>query len=97
MQQSMFGDEKKTNTVLRVALQKKALTKNQQAFNRLTTRISNLRNEIESADVKLRHLSGLFNAEITPLIRELGIEKIALAKALDAGYKKLKLTQKQKE
>jgi hypothetical protein len=92
----MFGEQKKTNTVLTVTPQRKALTKSQQAFNRLTARIASLRNEIESDGTRLRKLSNIFNSEITPLVQELGREKIALAKALAAGYKTIKLTEKQK-
>jgi hypothetical protein len=97
MQQPMFGEEKKINVMVKVTGQKKVLTKSQQAFNRLTARIASLRNEIESDEARLRHLSTIFNSEITPLIKDLGREKIALAKALAAAYKTIKLTDKQKD
>jgi hypothetical protein len=97
MQQSMFEGENNMNSVLRVKKPKNALSKNQQAFNRLTAQIADLRKQIETDGLRLIKLSNIYNSEIPPLLKDLGNEKIALAKKLVAVYKTVKLTGKQKD
>ncbi|MEP6747909.1 MAG: hypothetical protein ABJB86_09285 [Bacteroidota bacterium] len=96
MQQSMFGGENNTKRVLTVKQPKNALSKNQQAFNRLTIQIADLRTQIEADGQRLLKLSTMYNAEIPPVIVDLGKQKIILAKKLAAVYKTVKLTSKQK-
>ncbi|MEO5685353.1 MAG: hypothetical protein ABIQ88_22085 [Chitinophagaceae bacterium] len=96
MQQPVLGDGKMSTTSLKLTAQKKLLTKNQQAFNRLITRIASLSREIETDTVSLRRLAGVYDAAINPLVQMLATEKIALAKALDGCYTIVKLSESQK-
>lgn len=97
MQKNISENEKEQNGVLHISTTKKSLSKNQQAFNRLTSRITNLRAEIEQMSNRLNQLSAVYNEEIGPAVKELALNKIALAKTLSAKYKTLTLTEKQQE
>jgi hypothetical protein len=97
MSQSLSEHNKKDTTILSITQQKKALSKNQQSFNRLTARIANLRKEIDRSRSELTKLSGLYNSEISTVVKELGEEKILLAKTLASRYRTIKLTNKQIE
>jgi Tfp pilus assembly protein PilO len=93
-----FSDNNKNDAnVLNIIQPKKALSKNQQSFNRLTTRIANLRKEIDHSKTALIKLSSIYNSEILPLIKDLGEEKIKMATTLASRYKTIKLTNKQIE
>jgi hypothetical protein len=94
MQSSLFSGDKKEMFRLTIAEQEKPLSKNQQAFNRLTARIGKLRAEIEQNGNKLRSLSAVYHTELLPAIEQLGHGKIMLAKALDAAGKTVKLPAK---
>ncbi|MBX9784933.1 MAG: hypothetical protein K2X48_16705 [Chitinophagaceae bacterium] len=87
----------KKEVAVRINTGKKLLTKNQQAFNKLTTRINKLRNEVTEKKEKYNKIFHIYNTEITPVILELGNEKIKLAKALFAKYTTIKLAIRQKE
>jgi hypothetical protein len=97
MQQQLFESEKTPGAGLISVAQKKTLSKSQQAFNRLIKRIAALRSQIETDAAKLRKLSDIYNAAITPLIELLGKQKIALAKALASRYPTIKLTDLQQK
>lgn len=97
MPSSFSHNNKNDANVLNIVQPKKALSKNQQSFNRLTTRIVKLRQEIDHSRTELIKLSSIYNSEILPLIKDLGEEKIKMATTLASRYKTIKLTNKQIE
>jgi hypothetical protein len=97
MQKSFSQEDKKDGNILNIKQQKKALSKNQQSFNRLTARITNLRSEIEFTSARLVQLRGFYTSEINPLVEEFAKTKISLAKTLAEKCKIIKLTEKKQE
>jgi hypothetical protein len=98
MQKSLFNTEpdravKKTNAIAKITAKGKPLSKNQQAFNRLTIRIANLKKEIEEVNDKLRVLQNIYEKEIRPEVVALGGVKIEMAHLLHEKRKKVKLTK----
>ncbi|MFT4019048.1 MAG: hypothetical protein QM668_18945 [Agriterribacter sp.] len=64
MQTKLFNIEpdktvRANSSVTKIASKGKPLSKNQQAFNRLTTKISNLKKQVEEAHEKLRTLQAM--------------------------------------
>lgn len=97
MQNPLFENERKEGSVQNISNHKKSLSKHQQAFNRLTSRITNLRIEIEQVNNRLNKLKTYYNEAIGPAVKELALTKITLAKKLSSKYKTIKLTEKQEE
>jgi len=79
------------------ATKKKKLTKNQQAFNRLTKRIERLQQAIRKDSVKLETVLKAYNASIPNLQQAISQSRLKLAKALGKATKKLKLGARQAE
>jgi len=74
---------------------KKKLTKNQQAFNRLTKRIEQLQQAIRKDTTKLETVLKAYNASIPSLQQEISKSRLTLAKALGETTKKLKFGSRQ--
>ena len=72
-----------------VAGKKKKLTKNQQAFNRLTKRIEQLQQVIRKETTKLETILKAYNANIPELQQEISKSRLTLAKTLGATTNKI--------
>ena len=77
------------------AAKKKKLTKNQQAFNRLTKRIEQLQQAIRKDTTKLETVLKAYNASIPNLQQEISKSRLTLAKSLGETTKKLKFGSRQ--
>ncbi|MBA3899237.1 MAG: hypothetical protein H0X62_03355 [Bacteroidetes bacterium] len=94
----LFGEpiqEKKQYSVKITKQSNKLLTKNQQAFNRITKRIENLNLEIENYKQKLELLLETYNNKVIPLEKPYAQSKIELAKTLAETSEKYKLNKNQ--
>lgn len=74
-----------------------SLSKNQQAFNRLTKKIQSLEVEIAKETARLEKVFAAYHTELTPLRRKIGKALLETAMAAGAIYKKFKFTQRQQE
>jgi hypothetical protein len=74
---------------------KKVLSKEQQLFNKLTSRIENLENAILSDGEKMDRLLTFYSNETLPVIKEAVAAGFQLAKAVDNGSQKFKLNRNQ--
>lgn len=72
---------------------KKTLTKNQQAFNKLTQRIEKLHKEIEKKTLQLDTALKIYGSEIHPIVNQLGIHRRKLVTILWDVYKNYKLSK----
>ncbi|MFT3949027.1 MAG: hypothetical protein QM763_18830 [Agriterribacter sp.] len=79
--------------VAKIVSKGKPLSKNQQAFNRLTKKIANLKKQIEEEHEKLRTLQILFEKEVKSEVIKLGHTKIEMAHLLHEKRKKAKLAK----
>jgi hypothetical protein len=97
--QTLFGDvENKQKTELKiVARGQKALSKNQQLFNKLTKRIETLEKDIDSEEQKLNKLLEIHSKEITPVETSIANTRLQLAMTLDKATERNKFTKKQTE
>jgi hypothetical protein len=77
------------------AAKSKKLTKNQQAFNRLTKRIEQLQNAIRKDSAKLETVLKAYNANIPNLKQVISQSRLTLAKALGETTKKIKYGKRQ--
>ena len=98
MQLDLFNAEpdkevKATNGIIKIVSKEKPLSKNQQAFNRLTTEIANLKKEIDEVNERLRFLQNLYEKEVRPEIVILGRVKIEMAHLLHEKRTKVKLAK----
>lgn len=84
---------KAKNGIIKIVSKEKPLRKNQQAFNRLTTKIANLKKEIDEMNEKLRFLQNLYEKEVRPEIVILGRVKIEMAHLLHEKRTKAKLAK----
>ncbi|HBM15401.1 MAG TPA: hypothetical protein DD381_03515 [Lentisphaeria bacterium] len=89
----MEKDEIKKQTSLKIIKPKTQLSKEQQAFNRLTKRIENLEKEIIDRTERYRRFSILYAKEVAPLRTEKAESCIKLAKALSEASKYTKFTR----
>ncbi len=81
---------------LKISAEKnKKLTKNQQAFNRLTKRIEQLQQAIRNDSSKLEAVLKAYNANIPGLQREISKSRLTLAKALGETKKKITYGKRQ--
>jgi hypothetical protein len=77
------------------AAKKKKLTKNQQAFNRLTKRIEQLQLTIRKETTKLETILKAYNANIPDLQQEIAKSRLKLAKTLAETTKKIEYGKRQ--
>ncbi len=77
------------------AAKRKKLTKNQQAFNRLTKRIEQIQQAIRKDSVKLETVLKAYNANIPNLQQVISQSRLKLAKTLGETTKKLKFGARQ--
>jgi len=77
------------------AAKSKKLTKNQQAFNRLTKRIEQLQHAIRKDTTKLETVLKAYNAHIPRLQQVISRSRLTLAKALGETTKKIKYGKRQ--
>jgi hypothetical protein len=73
------------------------LSKEQQAFNRLSKRIEKLQKQIQDETKRLEDLNNLYNKEVSPNIFELGRLKIELCHLLDQKRVDIKLSNAQRQ
>ena len=98
MQLDLFNSEpdkevKPKSGVIKIVSKEKPLSKNQQAFNRLTTKIANLKKEIDKVNEKLHLLQSMYEKEVRPEVATLGRVKIEMAHLLHEKRKKFKLAK----
>lgn len=101
MQTKLFNAEPgKTDqvnkSVAKIVSKGKPLSKNQQAFNRLTTRIANLKKQIVEVNEKLHTLQAVYEKEVRPEVAILGRTKIEMAHLLHEKREKVKLSKTDK-
>ncbi|MBX2924447.1 MAG: J domain-containing protein [Chitinophagaceae bacterium] len=98
MQTKLFNIEpnkavQANNSITKIVSKGKPLSKNQQAFNRLTKKIANLKKQIEEENEKLRTLQIVFEKEVRSEVIKLGHAKIEMAHLLHEKRKKAKLAK----
>lgn len=90
------GNNESADVKLQISAHDKTeLTKNQQAFNRLTRQIEKLEKEIESDTQRFDLLTDLYTDEVAGLELKTAQSQIDLAFAFDAATAKIKFTQPQ--
>lgn len=101
MQQSLFSEtgniKKDTQSIIRIQDSKNTLSKEQQAFNKLTARINTLQKRIKETEDYMGHLSEIYQKEIYTKILVLSGLKIQLAHLMDQKREQVKLSQKNSE
>ena len=91
-----FRGKKPVKLDLKIVVGKsKKLTKNQQAFNRLTKRIEQLQHAIRKDSAKLETVLKAYNANIPNLQQVISKSRLTLAKALGETTKKIKYGKRQ--
>jgi hypothetical protein len=91
-------DNEANNSSLKIGKKDKApLSKNQQAFNRLTAKIEKLEKEIIAETAKLENISKNYRSKLNPVKKEIANEKIKLAQTLAQESDKYKFSKNQKE
>jgi hypothetical protein len=98
-QSNLFTDKNESfsNGIIQIHGTSKQLSKEHQAFNKLTKRIDSLQKKIDSETKKLESLSALYYKEVFTKVLELGNHKIKLSHLLDEKRKLIKLSNKQNE
>ena len=95
MQKSSLDNNKPKTTELVISKTgKKALSKNQQEFNKLTIKIEKLQKEIEKKQDKLNHAVKVYGAELYPLKKKFSVENKKNIVLLWEHYKANKLSKK---
>jgi len=99
MQQSLFEKDNTPNykAGLIASNAKKIISKEQQAFNKLTAKINSLQQKIESTTSTLQKINTHYHSQVSPKITELGKLKISLAHLLHGKRKMVKLTNVKNE
>jgi hypothetical protein len=96
--QTLFGEVDEISKSLKIQGKgRQILSKNQQAFNKLTKRVENLEKEIVAESDKLNKLLEIQGKEIAPLQKKIADTRIILAMALDRATQRNKFSKKQTE
>lgn len=95
MQESLFREQDNTrlpDKIVKIEIGGAALSKDQQTFNRLVKRISNLRSQLKDDSEKLDILSKEYYTEVIPRGMELSSLKIEFSHLLDEKRQAIKLS-----
>jgi hypothetical protein len=92
MKQQEFKQSKPKGLVISTA-SKKVLTKNQQAFNKLTKRIEKLHKDIEKKQLQLDTALKIYGNEIHPIVNQLDAHRRKLVTILWDVYQSYKLSK----
>ncbi|SFE35617.1 hypothetical protein SAMN05518672_105383 [Chitinophaga sp. CF118] len=101
MQRNLFDSTQNNNDAPHKPVQIKnsniPLSKEQQAFNRLSKRIEKLQKQISDETDKLEHLNSLYQKDVHPHILELGRLKIEICHLLNKKRTDIKLSRTQNQ
>ncbi|MDD3160440.1 MAG: hypothetical protein PHX49_00740 [Bacteroidales bacterium] len=88
---------KEVKSIKIIAQKDKILSKEQRTFNRLTSRISNLQNEIVSEKEKCERLLTLYSEKMPHLEKQIAESQIKLAKIISGSTQSIKYGKRQLE
>lgn len=88
---------KEVKSIKIIAQKDKILSKEQRTFNRLTSRISNLQNEIVSEKEKCERLLTLYSEKMPHLEKKIAESQIKLAKIISGSTQSIKYGKRQLE